>query len=120
MKKNTLTVLTLISVVFQYCSGKDAVATNTSTPNNISTPVATTTVRTPTLPSTPYSYANQGLPSHIAQVLPTQDNTPADNPITDHGATLGRVLFYDVQLSKTNTISCSSCHQPSLFFRFSC
>ncbi len=115
MKKNTLALLAIISVVFQYCSGKDAVATNTST-TNTTTPATTNTAKTPTLPSTPYSYANQGLPSHIAQALPAQDNTPADNPITDHGATLGRVLFYDVQLSKTNTISCSSCHQPSLSF----
>ena len=39
----------------------------------------------------------------------TKDNT-AGNPITDKGATLGRVLFYDKNLSSNNTISCSSCH----------
>ncbi len=39
-----------------------------------------------------------------------QDNTPNNNPITDWGATLGRVLFYDVNLSANNTISCASCH----------
>ena len=37
-------------------------------------------------------------------------NTPADNPITDHGATLGRVLFYDTRLSANNTVACASCH----------
>ncbi|HLF62607.1 MAG TPA: cytochrome c peroxidase [Saprospiraceae bacterium] len=30
--------------------------------------------------------------------------------VTDAGATLGRVLFYDKILSKDNTISCRSCH----------
>ena len=30
--------------------------------------------------------------------------------VTDAGATLGRVLFYDKALSRTNTISCASCH----------
>ena len=30
--------------------------------------------------------------------------------VTDAGATLGRVLFYDRILSKDNTISCGSCH----------
>lgn len=30
--------------------------------------------------------------------------------VTDAGATLGRVLFYDKILSRTNTVSCGSCH----------
>ena len=38
------------------------------------------------------------------------DNTPEDNPLTDAGATLGRVLFYDRQLSQNGTIACASCH----------
>jgi len=37
--------------------------------------------------------------------------SPADNQITDAGATLGRVLFYDKKLSANGTISCASCHQ---------
>ena len=39
-----------------------------------------------------------------------------DNPITDEGATLGRVLFYDKQLSSTNTIACASCHLQEFAF----
>ncbi len=39
------------------------------------------------------------------------------NPdITDHGATLGRVLFYDKKLSVTNTVACASCHKQELAF----
>lgn len=39
------------------------------------------------------------------------------NPvIQNHGATLGRVLFYDPQLSLNNSISCASCHKQELAF----
>jgi cytochrome c peroxidase len=34
----------------------------------------------------------------------------ATNPITDDGATLGRVLFYDKKLSLNNQVACASCH----------
>jgi cytochrome c peroxidase len=44
------------------------------------------------------------------------DNTPADNPVTDAGATLGRVLFYDTRLSANSTVSCGSCHVQSHAF----
>ena len=30
--------------------------------------------------------------------------------MTDDGATLGRVFFYDTRLSANNTVSCGSCH----------
>ncbi len=56
------------------------------------------------------NYANQTIPRYI-----TKDNT-LSNPITNKGATLGRVLFYDKNLSKNNTISCSSCHKQELAF----
>lgn len=57
------------------------------------------------------NYANQPVPSYIVH-----DNTPADNPITDAGATLGRVLFYDQRLSRNNTVSCASCHDQGHAF----
>ncbi len=44
------------------------------------------------------------------------DNTPEDNPTTDDGATLGRVLFYDTSLSKNGTVACASCHQQDKAF----
>lgn len=68
------------------------------------------------LPATPYNYANVPLPAHFQTAARTFDNTPADNPITDHGATLGRVLFYDPTLSATGTTSCASCHQQQHAF----
>lgn len=33
-----------------------------------------------------------------------------DNPLTIEGVKLGRMLFYETQLSKDNSISCGSCH----------
>ena len=58
-----------------------------------------------------FNYANQVVPNYI-----NQDNTPNNNPISDEIATLGRVLFYDTNLSLNNTISCASCHKQELAF----
>ncbi|MEP7355528.1 MAG: cytochrome c peroxidase [Acidobacteriota bacterium] len=75
----------------------------------------------PALPSTPYNYTIIQYPAHFA--LPGAppgtgsvvliDDTPATNPNTDAGTTLGRVLFYDKNLSKTQTVACGSCHVQS-------
>ena len=56
------------------------------------------------------NYANQTVPAYI-----TKDNSLL-NPITDKGATLGRVLFYDKKMSSNNTVSCSSCHKQAVAF----
>ncbi len=50
------------------------------------------------------NYANQAVPAYITK------NNAQGNIISDKGATLGRVLFYDKKLSSNNTISCSNCH----------
>jgi cytochrome c peroxidase len=77
------------------------------------------------LPDVPYDYESLDLPGHFTadvsgQPLPTSingtDNTPDDNPITNEGATLGRVLFYDKTLSANGTISCASCHKQDKGF----
>jgi len=44
------------------------------------------------------------------------DRAPADNALTEERAQLGKRLFYDPQLSRTNEISCSSCHRPEFAF----
>lgn len=76
------------------------------------------------LPETPFDYASLNLPSHFITnaggPLPTSingtDNTPSTNPITNDGATLGRVLFYDKKLSANETIACASCHKQDKGF----
>jgi cytochrome c peroxidase len=57
-----------------------------------------------------YNYANQTIPTYITK------NNVGGNPITDKGATLGRVLFYDKNLSSNNAISCSTCHNQAKGF----
>ncbi len=56
------------------------------------------------------NYSNQTIPAYI-----NKDNTNG-NIITDAGATLGRVLFYDTKLSSNNAISCGSCHKQQFAF----
>ncbi len=64
------------------------------------------------------------LDNYAAPVLPAHFDEPAvvalDNargaPITDAGATLGRVLFFDPQLSVNASIRCASCHLPAFGF----
>ena len=60
----------------------------------------------------PPNYANPNFPTHFTAALNT-DNNPSSNPVTDKGAYLGRVLFYDTQLSINNTVSCASCHKQT-------
>lgn len=62
------------------------------------------------IPEAPYDYA-PALPEHFRVPAVTGlDNTPANNPVSNDGATLGRVLFYDKALSQNRTVACASCH----------
>ena len=58
-----------------------------------------------------FNYETQNIPSYI-----TKDNTPETNQIYNEITTLGRVLFYDKNLSENNTIACASCHQQAFAF----
>lgn len=68
-----------------------------------------TAITYPVLPDARYDYSPAwgGTHSHMAG---------NDLGITDAGATLGRVLFYDKILSIDNTVSCGSCHHQSMAF----
>ena len=81
------------------------------------------------LPSEPFQYEDASpLPSSGTspvklrqgqteiRIKEAYDNTPVDNPITNDGATLGRVLFYDPKMSVNGTTSCASCHQQKHAF----
>lgn len=88
------------------------------------------------LPDTVYHYADVQLPPHLLSQFSVGGgvinnvNFAVDfvgddflprigifsnslTPVTDEGATLGRVLFYDPQLSINNLISCGSCHKQA-------
>lgn len=60
--------------------------------------------------NSPDNYANQSKPNYI-----TKDNI-GGNGIIDKQATLGRILFYDKNLSIDNSISCASCHKQTFAF----
>jgi len=77
----------------------------------------------PILPATRFRYTDDAnpLPAHFRANVPggpvvATDNTPGDNPITDAGATLGRVLFYDRRLSANDGLACAGCHHQALGF----
>jgi cytochrome c peroxidase len=103
MKKYTLCFLFLVALTS--CASSDSDYQEVSTYPNV---VATfgTKIDLNNLDN----YANQPIPNYITK------NNVNGNPITDKGATLGRVLFYDKNLSSNNTISCSSCHIQSNAF----
>jgi len=105
-RKATLATLLLSGVVA--CSKKDAAA-DTTLPDPVTAAL--------NLPETPYNYAAIALPNHYnTPDVVNQINTPANNNITDWGATLGRVLFYEKKLSINQTVSCANCHNPALGF----
>lgn len=88
-------------------------------------PTAAAGLPAPVLPAVAFPYADSrvAIPAHIRQTPPGApaglipgDNTPVGNPITDAGATLGRVLFYDRRLSVNDRVSCASCHQQRFGF----
>lgn len=71
----------------------------------------------PTLPATLYNYSEVTLPAAFtSSPMNFFNSISSSNPITDAGATLGRVLFYDRQLSRNKKVSCASCHQQEFAF----
>lgn len=94
------------------------IACNKSSYNTAPTPTPVDPVAAAlNLPATPFNYANIAQPAYLnTPNILGQINTPAANPITDNGATLGRVLFYDKSLSINNTIACASCHKQATAF----
>jgi len=58
-----------------------------------------------------YDYEGERIPSYVVH-----HNIPQHNPITNRGATLGRVLFYDKRLSLNYRVSCASCHKQEFAF----
>ena len=114
MKKTlTISVLSLITIL----------CLTNFTDSSIKHFVVTFDGEEPILPSTPFKYADVEFPSHLI----TRDeeftgyesagvDSSAFETVTDAGATLGRVLFYDQKLSALENISCASCHKQEKSF----
>lgn len=102
--KKAIFSMSMVALIFS-CSPNDEVT------DDINDTVNTDFSGILNLPSDFYNYANPDLPNHfVTGQVAGIDNTPNNNPVTDEGATLGRVLFYDKTLSGNNTVSCASCH----------
>lgn len=88
----------------------------------LSTAAATLTAqhRRLVLPEQPHDYSLRyaaGLESHFSLRMRNEALLPTEQrQLRDHRATLGRVLFYDPQLSRNEAISCASCHQQAHAF----
>lgn len=76
----------------------------------------------PAPPDTSLRYSDGDVPfpaqflTSIAGTVAFNDNTPPSNPITNAGAALGRILFYDPRLSANDRVACASCHQQQFGF----
>lgn len=70
------------------------------------------------LPEEPFDYENIAIPEYLLQGLLSSDAPFSSllDSITNAGATLGRVLFYERRLSANQQISCGSCHEQAHSF----
>ncbi|MDW8205328.1 MAG: cytochrome c peroxidase [Cytophagales bacterium] len=71
------------------------------------------------LPESPQTDFNAPLRPYQLQIpdyFSRNFRIPDDNPLTEQGVELGRMLFYDTRLSSDNSVSCASCHQQSAAF----
>jgi cytochrome c peroxidase len=62
-------------------------------------------------PITTVRYHSFG-PQKIGNLPPAP--VPPDNPMSPALVTLGKQLYFDTRLSKDNTISCATCHNPAM------
>lgn len=60
-----------------------------------------------------FDYVNIDYPIHYDNGVLNDSNEPNNNVVNNPEANLGRLLFYDVNLSINNTTSCASCHLQS-------
>lgn len=74
--------------------------------------------RAPSLPEEVFAYSDLEFPQAWLDdpALQLFGGFGSDLEVTDAGATLGRVLFYDTELSSDGTVSCATCHQQERAF----
>lgn len=63
-------------------------------------------------PTNPGKKVSLNFPSYF----PRNYSIPQHNQLTDKRAELGKMLFFDTNLSKDKKISCASCHKPEFAF----
>jgi cytochrome c peroxidase len=114
MKGTIIFFFLVLTVAFASCR-KDAVIGPYEEPAD--TTVVIVTTYGPELPATLNDYAGHEYPQHfLDDPLLNLIGGFGGNTVTNEGSTLGRVLFYDKNLSANNTISCGSCHHQDKGF----
>ena len=93
----------LAAVIVTFISGCER---STKKPGSILTP----TPETDPL-AQPKSLQQMGAPVEMTRAV-----IPADNPQSPEKISLGQRLFFDRRLSADDTVSCSTCHDPTLAF----
>lgn len=96
--------------------GTDVLVSPTATPSPPAAPFSALRAATTIDPTNLANYASPNLPPYYDGQVAQLDNAPAANNVSDRLATLGRVLFYDRQLSFNRAIACASCHQQAAGF----
>lgn len=51
--------------------------------------------------------------AHVALAQLTPPSEPLENPISEEKRVLGKILFWDEQLSSDDTVACGTCHIPA-------
>ncbi|MDZ4822963.1 MAG: cytochrome c peroxidase [Flavobacteriales bacterium] len=98
-RKKFIVVAVLFTAIIFSCRKDDPVP-----------PLVTQEMNAPQLPESPFHYGEEIPDFFYTPGLSFFESEPGDNPTTDAGATLGRVLFYDKNLSASKTVACASCH----------
>lgn len=106
-----------LALTLAACGGDSPVAAAPVIPTTpVTAPFAGVLAALVITPTQPPNYANPTLPAHYAGLIGSPTDNGRNAPITDAGATLGRVLFYERQLSVNGTVSCASCHAQASGF----
>ncbi|QNA46610.1 cytochrome-c peroxidase [Lacibacter sediminis] len=103
LKAKVISLLVVSIFFFTECSKKETIA-------SVTYEAIKTAFANRIDPANLANYANQTKPAYI-----TKDNSGA-NAISNSKATVGRVLFYDNNLSIDNSLNCGSCHKQSFAF----
>lgn len=112
--RKTLPVCVLALVVFLFTNCKKEEETIIQSPDPLPNEIVGQYLRID-LNNLP-AYASPDYPVHYDANVLANDNAPGINQVTDEGATLGRVIFYDKNMSLNNAVSCASCHNQALGF----
>lgn len=105
----------LVGTLLIGCAG-DGTSPVSAPPPPTEAPSTSALARLTTIDLTRLDDYTRALPGYYLTPNVTRLDNASGRPITDAGATLGRVLFFDRHLSINDRIACADCHDASLGF----